>query len=77
MRRESGGTARRQARNGRSRRQLRNLSLALAFVLASCGGSETSNENLTNPTGSTPKNAPLGAVIRSGAKFAAVSADES
>jgi gamma-glutamyltranspeptidase/glutathione hydrolase len=57
---------------------LRNLGLALAFVLASCGGSETSNENLMNPTGQPPSAAPLAGVFRGGGNtFAAVSADES
>jgi gamma-glutamyltranspeptidase/glutathione hydrolase len=55
---------------------LRNLGLAITFVLAACGGSETSNENLTNPTGQVPGKAPLNALIRGGSTFAAVSADE-
>lgn len=76
MRRESGSTGCGQARNGRPRRQLRNLGLALTFVLAACGGSETSNENLTNPTGRTAAQAPLSPLLRAGGTFAAVSADE-
>jgi len=76
MRRDSGCTGRKQARNGRSRRQLRNLGLAITFVLAACGGSETSNENLTNPTGKVAGKAPLNALIGAGSSFAAVSADE-
>lgn len=66
-----------QARNGRSRRQLFNLALAITFVLAGCGGSETSNENLTNPAGHSPNKASLNPLLRvGGSTFAAVSADE-
>ncbi len=81
MRRDTGGdtgaTARRQARNGRSRRQLRNLTIAITFLLTACGGSETSTENLENPQGLSGHKAPLNALLRGGSTFAAVSADES
>ena len=45
-------------------------------MLAACGGSETSNENLTNPVGNVGRKAGLNELIRSGVSFAAVSADE-
>ncbi len=85
MRRDTGGgtrgdrgaTARWQARNGRSRRQLRNLAIAITFLLAACGGSETSDENLGNPAGLSGHKAPLTRLITGGSTFAAVSADES
>jgi gamma-glutamyltranspeptidase/glutathione hydrolase len=56
---------------------LRNLVIAITFLLAACGGSETSDENLANPSGQNPHKAPLTNLIRGGATFAAVSADES
>jgi gamma-glutamyltranspeptidase/glutathione hydrolase len=76
MRLNTGGTAESEARNGRSRRQLRKLTLIGAFLLAACGGSEPDRENVANPTGVSANKAPLSALLR-GVKFAAVSADES
>lgn len=76
MRWITGGTADCQAMNGRPRRQLRKLALAGVFLLSACGGSEPSQENLTNPTGIAANRAPLSALLR-GVKFAAVAADES
>ncbi|MFI5002280.1 MAG: gamma-glutamyltransferase [Reyranellales bacterium] len=61
----------------RLRRQLRNLALGGVFLLAACGGSETSDENLTNPSGLRPTRANLSNLLRGGVRFAAVSADES
>ncbi len=60
----------------RSRRQLHKLALGIMFLLAACGGSETSQENLTNPSGLAPNQRTLNALLRSGS-FSAVSADES
>lgn len=76
MRRDTGGTAVGQARNGCARRQLRRLALVIPFVLAGCGGSEPERENLVNPAGIAANRAPLSAIFR-GAKFAGVAADES
>lgn len=76
MRWITGGTADRQAMNGRPRRQLRKLALASVFLLSACGGSEPSQENLANPAGIAANRAPLSALLR-GVKFAAVAADES
>lgn len=76
MRWNMGGTGICQARNGQPRRQLRKLALIGAFLLAACGGSEPSPENLANPAGIQANRAPLSNLLR-GVKFAAVSADES
>jgi len=76
MRRDTGGTAVDQARNGRPRRQLRRLAWLAALVVAGCGGSEPERENLTNPSGIPANRAPLSSLLR-GVSFAAVSADES
>ena len=76
MRRDKGGTAVDQARNGCPRRQLRRLAWLAAVVVAGCGGSEPERENLANPSGNAPNRAPLSNILRS-ASFAAVAADES
>jgi gamma-glutamyltranspeptidase/glutathione hydrolase len=76
MRWITGGTANRQAKNGRPRRQLRKLALAGLFLLSACGGSEPSQEYLANPSQISANRAPLSSLI-GGVKFAAVAADES
>src|SRR4051812_4279072 len=76
MRWITGGTANRQAMNSRPRRQLRKLALVGTFLLSACGGSESSQEYLSNPSGIAANRAPLSNLIR-GAKFAGVAADES
>jgi gamma-glutamyltranspeptidase/glutathione hydrolase len=76
MRRDTEDTGR-QAKNAGPRRQFRNLALGGLFLLAACGGSETSPENLTNPTGQAANRAPLNALLRGGSSFAAASSDES
>ena len=75
MRWNTAGTAERQARNGRSRRQLRKLALIAAFLLSACGGSAPEPENVANPAGIQANRAPLSNLLR-GVKFAAVAADE-
>ena len=77
MRRDKGDTVRGQARNGRPRRQLRNLAVVFTFLLAACGRSETGRENVDNPEGLSDRKRGLGALIRGSSSFAAVSADES
>jgi gamma-glutamyltranspeptidase/glutathione hydrolase len=56
---------------------LRSLALIAMFLLSACGGSETSRDNITNPEGLTQRKAGLSGLLRGGADFAAVSADES
>jgi len=51
--------------------------VGITFLLAACGGSETSEENLTNPSGRSPNRGTISNLIRNGGSFAAVSADES
>jgi gamma-glutamyltranspeptidase/glutathione hydrolase len=77
MRRYTGGSAGRQAKNGRPRRQLRKLALVCAVLVAGCGGSEPDKENISNPSGIAANHAPLSALLRGGVAFAAVAADES
>jgi len=47
------------------------------LILAGCGGSEPERENLANPSGGSANRAPLSAILRGGATFAAATADES
>jgi gamma-glutamyltranspeptidase/glutathione hydrolase len=77
MRRDTGGTGAVEARNGRPRRQLRRLALIVPFLLSACGGGAPERENLANPAGVSGNRAPLSAIFRGGATFAATSADES
>ena len=56
---------------------MRNLAVTFTFLLAACGGSETEQENVTNPAGLNARKEPLSALIRGSSGFAAVSADES
>jgi gamma-glutamyltranspeptidase/glutathione hydrolase len=81
MRLNTVGTGSWQARNARRPRQLRNLALAGAFLLAACGQSEADRDsdaaaNAANPAGYRPGKMGLSAVVSTGS-FAAVSADES
>ena len=71
------GTGCRQARNARPPRQLRSLALIVVFLLSACGGSETEQQNVSNPMGLSARKEPLSALLRGGSGFAAVSADES
>lgn len=78
MRRDTGVTGYGQARNARSRRQLRSLALIAAFLVSSCSsGGPAESENVANPGGLTPNRAGLSDLLRGGVRFAAVSADES
>ncbi len=57
---------------------MRNLALGITFLLAACGGSETAQDNATNPAGLAPnKTNSFNRMFGGGAGFAAVSADES
>jgi len=56
---------------------LHSLALIAVFLLAACGGSETEQQNLTNPAGLSARKEPLSNLLRGGVVFAAVSADES
>jgi gamma-glutamyltranspeptidase/glutathione hydrolase len=76
MRRDTGGSKDRQARNGRRPRQLRKLALVCVLLAAGCGGSEPDKENIANPSGIAANRAPLSNLLR-GVAFAAVAADES
>jgi len=56
---------------------LRSLALIAVFLLSGCGGSETEQQNVTNPAGLNARKEPLSALLRGGVAFAAVAADES
>jgi gamma-glutamyltranspeptidase/glutathione hydrolase len=59
-------------------RRLALLSALPALILAGCsGGGEPEPENVTNPSGIARNRAPLSAILRGGATFAAAAADES
>src|ERR1700738_3501635 len=72
------GTGGGQARNTGARRQLC-LALAALFLLSACGGNETDQRAVDDPTkaSANANRAGLSDLLRGGATFAAVSADES
>jgi gamma-glutamyltranspeptidase / glutathione hydrolase len=65
-----------QARNKGAWRQS-TATLAAVFVLAACGGNEVKDRYSETADGGNPNRSGLSSILRGGAKFAAVSADES